>query len=138
MPSGNADWGKDNAKLLNSSAMKKLDREIIKTAAIIIAVAAFIVAFSVLFKRNGGWLSLVIILSPMIAIIGALKINDHIMRKKYNLEKEKDSFHYKGEQEFLPYEEVLKRKHESDRRTIIIGFGITILLLGLMIIGAHI
>lgn len=118
--------------------MKRLDKQSVKTAVIVIAIVAFAVTFSILFSRNGGWLSLIIILSPMIAIIGALKINDHIMRKKYNLEKEKDSFHYKGEQEFLPYEEVLKRKHESDRRTIIIGFCITIFLLGLMIIGSHI
>ena len=103
--------------------MKKLDNNTIK-----------IMAFSLVFK--GGWWSLTLVLSPMIAIVGALKINDYIMRKKYNLEKEKDSFHYKGEQEFLPYEEVLKRKHESDRRTIILGFCINVFLLGLMAIGA--
>ncbi len=114
--------------------MKKLDNNTIKIILIVAGLLALAVAFSLVFK--GGWWSLTLVLSPMIAIVGALKINDYIMRKKYNLEKEKDSFHYKGEQEFLPYEEVLKRKHESDRRTIILGFCINVFLLGLMAIGA--
>ena len=116
--------------------MKKLDNATVKTILIAAGLLLFAIAFSLFFNRNKGWLSLVIVLSPMISLIIALIINDHVMRKKYNLEKEKDSFRYKGEEEFLPYEEVLKRKHESDKRCIIIFFCINIVLLGLMIIGA--
>ena len=96
----------------------------------------FAIAFSLFFNRNKGWLSLVIVLSPMISLIIALLINDYVMRKKYNLEKEEGSFRYKGEEEYLPFSEVLRRKHESDRRCLLITVGINIGLLGLMILGA--
>ncbi len=114
--------------------MKKLDNNTIKIILLTAGLLALAVAFSIIFR--GGWWSLTLVLSPMISLVAALIINDHIMRKKYNLEKEKDSFRYKGEEELLPYEEVLKRKHESDKRCIIIFFCINIVLLGLMIIGA--
>ena len=118
--------------------MKKLDNATVKTILIAAGLLLFAIAFSLFFNRNKGWLSLVIVLSPMISLIIALIINDHVMRKNYNLEKEEGSFRYKGEEEFLPFDEVLKRKHESDRRTLLITLGINIFLLALMILGAKI
>ncbi len=115
--------------------MKKLDKATRKNIALGIFLIALAVAFSLIFK--GGWWSLAIVLTPMISLIIALVINDRIMRKKYNLEKEKNSFRYKGEEESIPFDEVLRRKNESDRRCLIITFCVAVALLGLMIIGAH-
>ena len=117
--------------------MKKLDKATVKTILLVAGLLILAIAFSLIFNRNKGWLSLVIVLSPMASLIIALIINDHVMRKKYHLEKEQGSFRYKGEEEeFLPFSEVLKRKHESDKRTLLITLGINIFLLALMILGA--
>ena len=119
-----------------SNTMKKLDKTTVKTIILVTVLLILAIAFSLFFNRNKGWLSLVIVLSPMISLIIALLINDYVMRKKYNLEKEEGSFRYKGEEEYLPFSEVLRRKHESDRRCLLITVGINIGLLGLMILGA--
>ena len=118
--------------------MKKLDNATVKTILIAAGLLLFAIAFSLFFNRNKGWLSLVIVLSPMSSRLRALIINYHVKRTKYNLDKQEVSVRYKGEEEFLPFDEVLKRKHESDRRTLLITLGINIFLLALMILGAKI